>query len=287
VLDWAGFGSAVSYTFDDSHISQISNYAALQALGVPFTFYLTTGFGGMNSPGWEQVLLDGHELGNHTASHPGGASGGIAADTDAATQYIENRFNVVVRSLAAPNGDDQYSNVSRTRFLTNRDVGGPAVAPNDNLDRRFLLPTFLPNENAPTTDFNRQVDNGRNSGTWHTVLVHGFTGGDQNGAYQPVGINQFSAAVRYARDQGDVWIDTVLDVSAYWIGQKTFNAVTPNANGGVTEWSWQLPDHFPPNAFLRVSVDGGTLSQDGVPLVWDGHGYYEVALDAGSLTLAP
>jgi len=48
-----------------------------------------------------------------------------------------------------------------------------------------------------------------------------------------------------------------------------------------------LPEHFPPGRYLRVKVDGGTLSQNGKPLAWDDHGYYEVALDAGALTLAP
>jgi hypothetical protein len=31
----------------------------------------------------------------------------------------------------------------------------------------------------------------------------------------------------------------------------------------------------------------GTLSQNGTPLTWDPHGYYEVALEARSLTLSP
>ena len=41
------------------------------------------------------------------------------------------------------------------------------------------------------------------------------------------------------------------------------------------------------NHLLRVTVDGGTLSQGGTPLVWDTHGYYEVALGKGSVTLSP
>ena len=36
-----------------------------------------------------------------------------------------------------------------------------------------------------------------------------------------------------------------------------------------------------------MRVDGGTLSQNGKALAWNGHGYYEIALDAGSLTLSP
>jgi hypothetical protein len=44
---------------------------------------------------------------------------------------------------------------------------------------------------------------------------------------------------------------------------------------------------FPAGKFLRVTVDGGTLSQSGVIVPWDDHGYYEIALDAGSVTLSP
>jgi hypothetical protein len=58
-------------------------------------------------------------------------------------------------------------------------------------------------------------------------------------------------------------------------------------NGDETTWTWTLPPRFPPGRLLRVTVDGGTLRQDGVALAWDPRGFYEVALDAGSLTLAP
>ena len=53
------------------------------------------------------------------------------------------------------------------------------------------------------------------------------------------------------------------------------------------EWGadWTLPDHFPPGMCLRVTTTGGTLSQGGQTLGWDDHGYYEVSLDAGTLTL--
>jgi hypothetical protein len=38
---------------------------------------------------------------------------------------------------------------------------------------------------------------------------------------------------------------------------------------------------------LRITVAGGTPSQSGRALTWNDHGYYEIALDAGSLTLGP
>src|SRR5579862_1153744 len=69
VLDWAGFTSAVSYTFDDGQPSQIEHYADLAAAGVRMTFFI-------NSAGasWEagfvdtfsRAVRDGHEVANHT-----------------------------------------------------------------------------------------------------------------------------------------------------------------------------------------------------------------------------
>ena len=53
---------------------------------------------------------------------------------------------------------------------------------------------------------------------------------------------------------------------------------------GAETWTWSLPAHFPTGKTLRVTVDGGTLAQNGTPLLWNDHGYYEVALDMGSLT---
>jgi hypothetical protein len=84
-----------------------------------------------------------------------------------------------------------------------------------------------------------------------------------------------------------VWIDTMATVGAYWRGQKVVAATTPTTSGSTQTWTWTLPDHFPTGKYLRVKVDGGTLSQGGNPLTWDSHGFYEIALDAGSLTLAP
>src|SRR5262245_28374760 len=56
VLDWAGFRAAVSYTFDDTNSSQIVHYAALNALGVPMTFYLITNKKEFNDPVWLQAI---------------------------------------------------------------------------------------------------------------------------------------------------------------------------------------------------------------------------------------
>jgi hypothetical protein len=79
----------------------------------------------------------------------------------------------------------------------------------------------------------------------------------------------------------------MVDVASYHIGRRLVKAATPTAQGTDQVYAWTLPDVFPPGKYVRVTVDGGTLSQDGAALPWNEHGFYEVALDAGELTLSP
>jgi hypothetical protein len=118
------------------------------------------------------------------------------------------------------------------------------------------------------------------------VLVHGFTGGS-DGAYQPVAIEEFTSAVEYTKSLGDVWIDSVVHVGAYWIAQKLISESAPASTDDGKVWSWTLPAHFPPGQCLRVNVSGGTVKQAGKTIPWDGHGYYQIALDAGEVTVSP
>jgi peptidoglycan/xylan/chitin deacetylase (PgdA/CDA1 family) len=282
VLDWAGFKAAVSYTLDDANSSQIAHYPELRALGVRMTFYLITGKPEASDPVWATALKDGHEIGNHSKSH---AHAGSAADLDDASAFIHDKLGATAWTMAAPFGDGSYRPLSTSRFLFNRGVQPGLVRPNDDTDP-FVLPCFIPPANAPASAFDERIDEARRAGAWTIVLVHGFTGGS-DGAYKAVRMRDFSAAIAHARARDDVWIDSLVNVGAYWRAQKLLAAATPSTTGDATTWSWTLPPHFPPGRYVRVKVDGGTLSQAGKPLAWDDHGYYEVALDAGALALVP
>lgn len=282
VLDWAGFTGAVSYTFDDTNSSQMAHYAELQALGVHYTFYVVTGKPEINDPVWVQALADGHELGNHTQNHRMVASGN---DIDNASDLIAQKFSAIAWTMAAPYGDASYVPFAKERFLLNRGVSNGLIGPNDNSDP-FNTYCYVPPMDAPASAFNTQIDGARTAKKWRIVLLHGFTGGT-DGAYLPVAFDEFAASVTYAKSLGDMWIDTMVNIGAYWRGQKLLSQTQPTTSGGATTWTWTLPAHFPPGRSLRVTVDGGTLTQNGAPLAWDEHGYYEISLDAGSLTLSP
>ena len=105
--------------------------------------------------------------------------------------------------------------------------------------------------------------------------------------YAPVAIGDVTTGITHARLLPDVWTGTLVDVAAYWRGQKLLSEAQPTVTGTSTTWTWTLPPHFPSGKVLRATVSGGTLTQNGRPLLWSPHGYYELALDAGALTLSP
>lgn len=285
VLDWAAFDAAISYTFDDGSPSQIAQYDDLNSLGVRFTFYLIGNRAETRNTLWQTVLADGHEIGNHTQSHL--ESGDAAADTDAGEATLQGLLDTPIYTMAAPYGGAAYATVAQTRYLLNRGASDGLMAPNDDTSQ-FNLYCFIPPARATTEVFEAKVDSARATRSWQIMLVHGFADGPvADNAYLPVVFDDFAVGVTYAKSLRDVWIDSVANVGAYWIAQKMFADLVPTTEGETSTWTWSLPDHYPPGRYVRVVVDGGTLTQGGVALPWDPHGYYEVALDQGSLTHAP
>jgi hypothetical protein len=279
-IHWAGFKGAVSYSFDDDNQSQITNYSALNAVGVPLTFFLWTGKSEATNAIWKTAFKDGHEIANHTKSHN---AKGTTDDINAGTQFITSTFGSPPWSMAAPNGDQSYPPLAKDLFFINRGVGNNLIAPNDN-SNAFDLPTFIAATGAGADAYNAQIDGAVSGNKWKTMCIHGFTG--DASAYQAVPVASVVDSLKYAKTMG-AWVDTITNVGAYWLGEKAVNAATTMTMGTEKTWSWKLPAHFPPGHFIRVTTDGGTLKQGGAALSWDPHGYYEIALDAGAVTLSP
>jgi peptidoglycan/xylan/chitin deacetylase (PgdA/CDA1 family) len=291
VLNWAGFHAAVTYTFDDSIASQIRDYPQLAATGIHMTFFLVGASDG-NSPVWAQAAKDGSELGSHTEHHChadatgcawGAYAGSLEAEYDLCTEHIEQSYGVGhVWTTASPYGDMGFDNVAKTRFFLNRGVRGGQIAPNDQSDPSNL-PTFTAAAGQTAGVFNAAIDSAETNGNWQVLLFHSL-GGD--GGYAPVKLDDVIASIDHAKALGDVWIDSFVNVGAYWAGQKAVSNATLTQTGATIHLSWTLPDHFPPGKSVRVTVTGGKLSQGGKALPWNDAGYYEVALDPDSLTIS-
>ncbi len=294
VLDWAGFAAALSYTYDDGQPTHIEHWPALAATGTRMTFYVTTGNSGI--PGYPETFMDalasGSEIANHTVNHcnfdqacGAAAPGSHASELDDADAYITGTLGApAVYTMAYPFGDTGYASAVAERYLLARGVSSGRIAPLDGTDP-FNLPTFALQGGETLDVFESAIDDTRAAGEWLTLLLHSILPGDN--WYAGVELDVITGSIAHAQGYGDVWIDSLINVGAYWRGQQVVAAADVSVQGDTTTLTWTLPDHFPPDRYVRVTVDGGTLSQGGAALSWDGHGYYEVALDAGTLTIAP
>jgi hypothetical protein len=265
------------------------------------TYYITTvnnWYAGYDAT-WKEALVRGNELGNHTVNHcnadltncPGGTSlPTVGAEIDQATDYIKTKLGAPsVTTMAYPYGDIAYRTEAQSRFFLGRVAGpgstGGMISPTDSTDP-FLLPCIPAQGGEAAAKFNGDIDSARSDGKWVTFLFHSLLPDAQNW-YAGVDVTTVTGSIAHAKSLSDVWIDTFANVGAYWIGQRTLLAAMSMSAAGSTTWIWTLPPHFPPGKILRVTVDGGTLRQNTTMLAWDGHGYYEVSLDAGTLTWSP
>lgn len=247
---------------------------------VPFTWYLTGAFGSFRDPMYKEALALGHEIGNHTQRHGGGGTQEVLDFQS----FIQSEFKVTAYTMAAPEGKwNDYESVTRQLFLLDRGAGNDGLVKPDDNPMMANFPNYIPPTGAGTAQLNPKVDAAVNQGAWMTVCIHGFDG---SSGWQPVSFNGFKDHVTYAKTK-NIWIGTMENVAAYFIGRKLVKAAQSQTQGGNQVYTWSLPQVFPPGKYVRVTVDGGTLSQDGKPLPWNDHGFYEVALDAGELTIAP
>lgn len=302
VLDWAGFKAALSYTFDDGQPSHIEHYPKLKARRVRVTYYINptaNWYPGFDAT-WKDAVAQGSEIGNHTTHHcrateltDNDAStcpaslGNAGAEFDDTNDYIRTKIGqAAVWTTAYPFGDTDYRAAAASRFLVARGVWPGMVAPGTESDALNLPLAGFPGDpsmgGVPLSTFSNALGQGR----WMIYLFHTLLPTTQDwGGGENIGV--VTGNMAYAKSLGTIWIDSVANIGAYWRGQQLLQAATPSTSAGVTTWRWTLPANFPPGRKLRVVVDGGTLSQNGMPLSWDRRGYYEVSLDAQSLSWKP
>ncbi|HYP98692.1 MAG TPA: polysaccharide deacetylase family protein [Polyangiaceae bacterium] len=269
VLDWAGFTGAASFTFDDNTPSQLANYTALKGTGGHFTWFLIASSAGT---GYKATIADGQEIANHTQTHPMSPA---TNEVDKAQTTLKTNYGVDVHSMAAPNcldGWKQYAAPAKL-FQDRGPCGGSvaAVSPRDSTDP-FGLPAYLPAEGAAASALSGQIS----AGKWRIYVIHGFD--SQNGTYQPVPIASVTGAMSKAVSDG-YWVEGMTNIGAYWQGQKLIPA------SATTTAMWTLPANFPPNMCVRITTTGGTVTQKGNTIAWDDHGYYQISLDAGEVTI--
>jgi peptidoglycan/xylan/chitin deacetylase (PgdA/CDA1 family) len=188
-----GARGAVSLTYDDGLNSQLDNAVPeLQRLGLKATFFLTENNAHWRLSDWEALARDGHEVANHTVTHPCSLAGYSAdrfkhAEVDRMEGYLDAHFGADrARTFAYPCGylglgkGRRHARYARYRRVLERDgvvaarttAGGPnrpEVAAADPLHLHAFEPTYEGDGVAPAI---RYLNETVAQGGWAILVFH-------------------------------------------------------------------------------------------------------------------
>lgn len=229
-----GKKAALSLTFDDARPSQIdTGMPILDTYRVNATFYVSPDNLEKNLAGWKQAAKKGHEIGNHTMTHP--CTGNyafsrenaledytldrMAREIDDATAIILEKLGVRPTSFAYPCGQmfvgrgqgvKSYVPLVAKRFLTGRgwlgeDANDPAFC-----DLAQLL--AMESDGKSFEQLKLIIDKAVEEGRW--VIFCGHEIGQ--GGYQTTVAGTVEKLCQYAKDPANgIWVDTVENIGEY------------------------------------------------------------------------
>lgn len=234
-----GKQAAVSLTFDDARLSQIDvGLGILDKLKLKATFYVSPERMLDRLDGWKAAVKAGHEIANHSYSHPCTANyafsaanaledytlARIGADLDRANDAIAQSLGVKPVSFAYPcgqkfvgRGESARSYVPEVakRFLSGR--GYLDEAANDPLvcDLAALMGTGM--DGLTVAQLEPLVKTAVQQGRWIVLVGHEMG----KRAYQSTGTEELAWVSEYASSsENRVWLATVEQVARHVAGQR-------------------------------------------------------------------
>jgi peptidoglycan/xylan/chitin deacetylase (PgdA/CDA1 family) len=231
---------AISLSFDDGRATQPERgQPILDKYGVKATFYVLPSAVRTNLDAWTKVAAAGHEIANHTDTHP--CSGNfefsrknalenytlvrIGEEMERCTAQLQSLLGVTTRNFAYPCGQtfvgsgrntQSYVPVVAGKFVTGRGYMGEAVCDPMFVDMAQL---FGVNFDGMTTEQAMAwVDKARKQSAWLVLAGHdiGASG------HQVVLEDTIAKLCEYAQDpKNEVWIDTVANIADYVVAKRS------------------------------------------------------------------
>lgn len=235
----AGKRVAISLSFDDARLSQPDvGLALLEKCGVKATFFVEPRNMEPRLEGWKKIVAAGHEIGNHSQSHP--CTGNyafslsnaledytlerMAKDLDSGSADIERLLGVKPKTFAYPcglkfvgRGRDvrSYVPLVAERYLVGR--GYMDEAANDPAFSDLAQAMGTPFDDSDFAAMKKHVDQASKDARW--VIFVGHEIGKKG--FQITDTAALESLAKYAKDPANgVWIDTVENVGRYVLQQR-------------------------------------------------------------------
>lgn len=234
-FEWPnGKRAAVSLSFDDSRLSQIdAGLAVLRKEGVKATFYVQAPGVEKRLEGWKTAVAEGHEIGNHTVTHP--CTGNypfsrnnaledydlkkMAQQMDENNQQIHKLLGVNPTDFAYPCGlkfvgrgreIKSYVPLVAERFLSGR--GYLDEAPNDPSFVDLAQAMGTPFDDLTFDQMKKLVDEAAQNGSW--IIFVGHEMGSR--AYQTTDLQALHQLCEYLKNPANgIWLGTVEQIGTY------------------------------------------------------------------------
>jgi peptidoglycan/xylan/chitin deacetylase (PgdA/CDA1 family) len=230
----SGKRAAVSLSFDDARASQIdTGLDVLRKASVKVTFFVNPGAVERRLAGWKQAVVDGHEIGNHSLTHPCTGNYAFSArnalenytlqtmaeQLDQANDQIQTLLGVKPATFAYPCGlkfvgrgvqVKSYVPLVAERFLVGR--GYLDESPNDPavVDLAQAMGTAF--DDMDFAQMKTTVDDAAKEGRW--VIFVGHDIGERR--RQTTDVKALERLCDYLKDSANgFWIGTVAEVGGY------------------------------------------------------------------------
>jgi peptidoglycan-N-acetylglucosamine deacetylase len=229
-----GHRAAVSLSFDDARLSQIDTGLPLfKRLGVKVTFFVEPRDVQERMEGWKQAVIDGHEIANHTLTHP--CTGNyafsrnnaledydlrrMAQEIDGANDQIQKLLGVKSKTFAYPCGQkfvgrgldvQSYVPLVAERFLVGRSYLSESSNDPMIVDLSQAMGTVFDDTDFP--QMKKVVDEAVKQGRW--VIFVGHEIGQR--AYQTTDTKAIELLCKHLKDPDNrIWFGTVDEVGEY------------------------------------------------------------------------
>ena len=230
---------AVSLSFDDGRVTQIDHgISILDSNGVRATFYVTPPLMEQRLEQWRAVVQSGHEIGNHTVTHP--CTGNLEftrtnaiedytldrmdAELAQASAIIEDKLGVTPKTFAYPCGGTflgrgetaaSYIPLVAKRFLAGRGYWEPYPNAPGICDLAHLLGCSF--DALSFDQVKALIDRTIQENGWLVLVGHDIRAKDWQGV-DPVVLNEIC---QYLKSKEEVWIGTIASIADYVHGVRS------------------------------------------------------------------
>ena len=278
-VPWDGHPGAVSFTFDDSEISQLNNLGEYfeKNQDIKVTFFMTGGMNAGNQSKYFPMAAKGHEIGNHSKTHSDlTKSNDLKGEITDYKYTLESKGDFEVVSFATPYcyyNDAVEAEIAKAHIV-NRNCQGAIKYKWDEepVWERISSDCYQ----GDTQQSKGNMSEAKQKNAWTVQLNHGVDGRGFGYGIEP---SDMISIMDEAKAQG-LWRAPMGRVAAYYRAHFVIDKATSTNIDGGFKVTWTSPHPAMPKSVpLRVKIEGAegkTVKQKGKEIQAESDGSYVI-----------